>query len=129
MRGLPSVRHSFMAVSARLWPAKGFLPKRARNSLSKVVMIDDSEIIGQSPPRDRKAIHQGIDVPGRVVLRVGGEVGVLGGSEDRVVAEAPLHIDEVNAGLDQIGGITVAKTVRGDLFFNPHSSATLRKAI
>ena len=72
------------------------------------------------PPRDREAVHQGIDELGGVVPGVGGQVGVLGGGEDRVVAEDLLHLEQIDTGLDQMRGVAVAQAVRSDLFFSPH---------
>ena len=43
------------------------------------------------------------------------------------MTEDLLHLQQIDTGLDQMGGVTVAKAVRGDLFFNPHCAATLRK--
>jgi hypothetical protein len=60
-----------------------------------------------------------------VVLGLIGQVGVAGGSEDRVMAEDLLYLDQVNAGFDQVSGIAVPKTVRGDLFFRPQAVMTL----
>jgi hypothetical protein len=36
------------------------------------------------------------------------QVGVAGGGQDRVMAEDLLHLDQVDAGLDQVGCIAVA---------------------
>jgi len=33
------------------------------------------------------------------------------------MAEESLDLEEIDTGLDQMGGITVSKTVRGDLFW------------
>ena len=53
-----------------------------------------------------------------------GKVGVAGGGENGVVAQNLLHLQQVNAGLDQVGCIAVAKAVGGDLFFSPQETAT-----
>jgi len=42
-----------------------------------------------------------------VVLGLIGQVGVAGGSEDRVMAEDLLYLDQVDAGFDQVSGIAV----------------------
>ena len=55
-------------------------------------------------------------------MGVGGEMGVVGGGEDGVVAQDFLHLQQIDAGLDQVRGIAVAQAVRGDLFFSPHCS-------
>lgn len=54
-----------------------------------------------------------------------GEVGVTNGGENGVVAEILLHLDQIDAGFDQVRGIAVAQAVRGDLFFRPQASMTL----
>jgi len=53
---------------------------------------------------------------------------VLGGGQDGAMAKDFLHFEQVDAGFDQMCCITVAQTVRGDLFFIPHSATTLRRA-
>ena len=42
------------------------------------------------------------------MLGLVGEMGVAGGGEDGMVAEELLHLDQIDAGLDQVGGIAVA---------------------
>jgi hypothetical protein len=58
------------------------------------------------------------------MLRVGRQMGVFGSSEDGVVAEYFLHLKQIDARLDQMGGIAVAQAVRGNLFFKPQSTVT-----
>ncbi len=58
------------------------------------------------------------------MLGLVGQMGVAGGGEDGVMAEELLYLDQIDAGLDQVGGIAVAQAVRGDLFFRPQSMAT-----
>jgi hypothetical protein len=53
-----------------------------------------------------------------------GQVGVLGGGENRVVAEDPLHFEQIDTRLDQVSRVTVTKAVRGDLFFIPQEAMT-----
>ena len=65
---------------------------------------------------DGKAVHQRVDQSAGVLPGVGGQVGVTGGGENGTVAEDLLHLQEIDPGLDQMGGITVAKTVGADLF-------------
>jgi len=36
------------------------------------------------------------------------QMGIAGGGEDRVVAEDFLHLDQIDTGLDQVGGVAVA---------------------
>ena len=54
-----------------------------------------------------------------------GEVGIVGGGENAVVAQNLLHFKQVNTGLNQMRGIPVEQAVRRDLFFRPQSRATL----
>jgi hypothetical protein len=61
------------------------------------------------------------------VPRVAGQMGVFGGGEDGVVTEDFLHLQQIDPRLDQMGRVAVTQAVRGDLFFNPHCCATLRK--
>jgi hypothetical protein len=71
-----------------------------------------------------KARHQGLDANTGFGVGVIGEVGVAGGGENGIVAQNLLNFQQVNAGLDQVCCIAVAKTVRGDLFFRPQARAT-----
>lgn len=57
---------------------------------------------------------------------VGCEVGVAGGGQDASMAEDFLHLQQINARLNQVSGITVAQTMGGNLFFTPQASTTLR---
>ena len=59
------------------------------------------------------------------MLGLVGQVGVAGGGENGVMAEEFLHLDQIDAGLDQVGGIAVPQAVRRDLFFRPQVSTTL----
>lgn len=58
------------------------------------------------------------------MVRVDGQVGIFGGSQDGVMAEDFLDFEQVDAGFDQVGGIAVAQTVGGNLFFIPQSATT-----
>ena len=58
------------------------------------------------------------------MLGLVGQVGIADGGENGMMAEEFLHLDQVDAGLDQVGGIAVAQTVRGDLFFRPQLPIT-----
>ena len=46
------------------------------------------------------------------------QMGIAGGGEYAVMAEEFLYLDQIDAGLNQVGCITVAKRVRSDLFFS-----------
>ena len=52
------------------------------------------------------------------------QVGVSRGRQNGVVAEELLYLDQIDTGLDQVGGIAVAKAVRGDVFFRPQARTT-----
>ena len=62
------------------------------------------------------------------MLGLVGQVGEADGGENRVMAEVFLHLDQIDAGLDQVSGVGVA-TVRGDLFFRPQASTTLCRVV
>lgn len=44
------------------------------------------------------------------------------------MAEDFLHLDQIDAGFDQVSRVAVSKAVRGDLFFSPQLSVTRRSA-
>lgn len=48
-------------------------------------------------------------------------MGITGGGEDAVVTEDFLYLQQIDAGFDQMGGVAMAQTVRGNLFFKPQS--------
>ena len=81
------------------------------------------------PPIDDKAIHQGVDELSGVMACVSAQVGVFDGGENGAVAEDFLNLEQIYPGLDQMGGIAVAQIVRGDLFFSPHWTTTLRRVV
>ena len=60
------------------------------------------------PPVDAKAIHQAIDARDGVMLGLVGQVGIADGGENGMMAEEFLHLDQVDAGFDQVGGIAMA---------------------
>src|ERR1035437_5266124 len=57
------------------------------------------------------------------------QMGIAGGGENGVMAEELLHLDQIDAGLDQVSGIAVAQRVRRDLFFRPQASTTLCRVL
>lgn len=71
-----------------------------------------------------KARHQGLDANTGFGVGVVGEVRVTGRGEDGIVAQNFLNFQQVNAGLNQVCCIAVAKAVWGDLFFRPQARAT-----
>ena len=46
------------------------------------------------------------------------QMGIAGGSENGVMTEKFLHLEQIDTGLDQVGGIAVAKAVRRNLFLD-----------
>jgi hypothetical protein len=60
------------------------------------------------PPINGEAAHQLIDQLIGALGGMGGEVGVLGGGQNAAVAQDLLDLQQVKAGLDQVGGIAVA---------------------
>ena len=67
------------------------------------------------PPSDGEAIHQGVDAVDGVVLGLVGEVGVAGGDQNAVMTENLLDLDQIDTGLDQVGGVAMPKAVGRDL--------------
>ena len=63
------------------------------------------------PPLDGKAIHQIIDEVLCVVIGTGCQVSVFGRCQNTAVAEDFLHLQQINTGFDQMGGIAVAQIV------------------
>ena len=59
------------------------------------------------------------------MLGLVGEMGVTDGGENGMMAEELLYLDQIDAGLDQMGGIAVAQAVGRDLFFRPQVWTTL----
>lgn len=56
-------------------------------------------------------------------------MSVFGGGQDGAVTENFLYFEQVDARFDQMGGITVTKAVRGNLFFIPQSATTLHRVV
>ena len=97
-----------MAASAWRYSGSSRSPYCASKGCSKCSIRADRRIISRAPSRNGKPIHQGVDQRGGVVPGMGGQMGVLGGGEDRMVAEDLLHLQQVDPGLDQVSGIAVA---------------------
>ncbi len=53
--------------------------------------------------------------------RMGGQVRVFGGGQDRAMTEDFLYFEQIDTGLDQVGGVAVAQAVRSNLFFIPQA--------
>ena len=49
-----------------------------------------------------------VDAFDGVMLGLVGQVGIADGGENRVVAEKLLYLDQIDPGLDQVGGVAVA---------------------
>jgi len=47
-------------------------------------------------------------------------MGIAGGGKNAAVTEDFLHLEQVNAGFDQMCRVAVSQAVRCDLFFIPH---------
>ena len=58
------------------------------------------------------------------MLGLVGQMGIAGGGENRVMAKEFLYLDQIDAGLDQVGGIAMSKRVGRDLFFRPQAATT-----
>ena len=58
------------------------------------------------------------------MLGLVGQMGISGGGENGVVAEEFLYLDQIDTGLDQVGGIAVAQAVGRDVFFRPQATTT-----
>jgi len=76
-------------------------------------------------PGHGEAAHQGVDTIHRLMLRLIGEMGIMNGGQNGLVAQDFLNLNQINAGLNQMRGKAMAQTVRRDLFFTPQDSATL----
>ena len=63
------------------------------------------------------------------MLGLVGQMRVANGGENGVVAEELLYLDQIDAGLDQVGGIGMSKRVGRDLFFRPQDSTTLCRVV
>ena len=57
------------------------------------------------------------------------QVGVAGGGENGMMAEEFLDLEQIDSGLDQVGGIAVAQAVWRDLFFRLQDSTTWCSAV
>ena len=52
------------------------------------------------------------------------QMGISCGGENGVMAEEFLHLDQIDAGLDQVSCVAVPQRVRRDLFFKPQAPTT-----
>ena len=60
------------------------------------------------PPVDGEALHQAVDAINGVMRGLVGQVGVANGGENGLMAEDLLHLDQINAGFNQMGCVAVA---------------------
>ena len=51
-------------------------------------------------------------------------MGVFGSRQNGAMTKDLLHLEQIDTGLDQMGRITVAQTVRSNLFFIPQAATT-----
>ena len=59
-----------------------------------------------------------------MVLGLVGQMGIADGGENGVMAKELLHLEQIDAGLDQVGGVGMAQRMGGDLFFRPQAATT-----
>ena len=59
------------------------------------------------PPGEGEAIHQSIDPVDGVVLGLIRQMGIAGGGENGVMTEEFLHLDQIDASLDQVSCIAM----------------------
>jgi len=71
-----------------------------------------------------EAAHQRIDAYAAVVCGVAGEMGIAAGGQNAVMTQDLLHLQQIDALLDQVGGVAVPQAVGRDVFFRPQSVAT-----
>ncbi len=81
------------------------------------------------PPANGKVFHQVVDGLACVMCRMGCQMRVFAGCQDAAVTKNLLNLKQINACFNQVSGITVAQAMRGNLFFIPQASTTLRIAI
>jgi len=53
------------------------------------------------------------------------QVGISTGGQNTAMAKDLLYFKQINACFNQVGGITVAQAMRGNLFFKPQALTTL----
>jgi len=56
-------------------------------------------------------------------------MGVFGGGQNAAMTEDLLHLQQIDTGFDQMGGVAVSQAVQGDLFFIPQACTTSRMAV
>lgn len=69
------------------------------------------------PPINGKAVHQLVNDLLCVLVGLGCEMGISGGSQDGAMAKDFLNFEQVDACLNQVGCVAMAQAVRCDLFF------------
>jgi hypothetical protein len=60
-----------------------------------------------------------VDLEFGIIGGFGRQVGIFAGCQDTAMAEDLLNLKQVDTRFNQMGGITVPKTVHGELFFIP----------
>jgi hypothetical protein len=76
------------------------------------------------PPGEGETIHQAVDLFDGAMLGLVRQVSVSRGGEDGMMAEELLHFDQIDAGLDQMGGVGMPQAVGRNLFFKPQAWTT-----
>jgi hypothetical protein len=79
------------------------------------------------PPLNGKGLHQVIDDLVSIMCSMGSEMRIFAGRQDAAVTKDFLYLKQINTGFDQMSGKTVSKRMRGNLFFIPQASTTLRR--
>ncbi len=80
------------------------------------------------PPLNGEGLHQVIDDLISVMCGMGSEMSVFTGCQDATVTKDFLYLKQINTGFDQVSGIAVPQRMKGNLFFIPQASTTLRMA-
>jgi hypothetical protein len=62
-----------------------------------------------------------------IVFGTGGQVRVFAGGDDTGMAQNIFHILQTDTGFNQVSGVAVPQTMRGNVFFIPQDAITLRK--
>ncbi len=78
------------------------------------------------PPRDLpllqdKPVHHFVNDLMGFLVRMGGQVRIFGRGQNGAMPQNVLDFKQVDARFNEMSGIAVAQTVRGNLFFIPQS--------
>ena len=64
-----------------------------------------------------------------MMLGLVSQMRIADGGENGVMAEELLHLDQIDAGLDQVRCVAVSQRVWRDLFFRPQAPTTLCRVV